>query len=175
MDKIARLQKEWGERLLTFAYSYVHSYPVAEDLVQDVFLKIIESDIDLAKYNNSGALLYTILRNKCLDYIKHKMVEEKHLLDVSQANYLKANKYALEDDSIKFITDNEIHRILKEAINSLPDETKRIFILHKFNDKKYKEIAIICGISQRAVEYQLTKAMQILKKKLGEFYILLLF
>lgn len=166
MDDIGRLRKEWGERLCMFAYSYVHSMDVAEDLVQDVFLKILEQKIDLREYNNAGSFLFTILKNKCLDYIKHKAVEVNHMQDVAQANYLIADKYALEDDSMKIITENETRKQLKEAINSLPHNVKEIFIQSKFKDKTYKEIADKYGITTRQVEYQLFKAMQMLKDKM---------
>lgn len=158
-----------------FAYSYVHSMPVAEDLVQDVFLKILEHGVDLSLYNNTGSLLYTILKNKCLDYIKHKTVEENHAQDVARMNYLVASKYALEDDSIKIITDNEIRKILRDAINSLPDSTREVFILSKFKEKTYQEIAHVKGMSVRQVEYHLFKAMNLLKEKMGKYYILVAF
>lgn len=175
MDKIAKLQKEWEGKLRLFAYQYVRSYPIAEDLVQDVFLKLIESDIDPLQYENIGSFLYTILKNKCIDYIKHKIVEKKYLYSVSEMNYLTANCIALEDESIQLITDNEINKMLREAIMSLPDLTREVFILNKFKKKKYKEIAQICGISERAVEYQMSKATAVLKKILGPHYIFLIF
>ena len=175
MSDIGKLQREWGEKLQLFAYSYVHSYAVAEDLVQDVFLKILEQNIDVSSYRNIGSLLYTILKNKCLDYIKHKTVEENHIQDVVETNYLIASKYALEDDSIKIITDNQIRKILMEAINTLPPQTREVFILSKFKEKKYQEIALMCNLSTRQVEYHIAKAMTHLKDKMGEYYLLLIF
>lgn len=174
-EDIGKLRKEWGEKLHLFAYSYVHSSVVAEDLVQDVFLKILEHKIDISEYNNIGSLLYTILKNKCLDYIKHKVVEENHMQDVADVNYLIASRYALEDDSIKIITDNEIHKILRDAIATLPDTTREIFILSKFKEKKYQEIADLYGISPRQVEYHIFKAMTMLKEKMGKYYLLVIF
>lgn len=174
-NNIGKLRNEWGDKLQLFAYSYVHSSEVAEDLVQDVFLKILEHKINISEYNNIGSLLYTILRNKCLDYIKHKMVENNHMQDVAEKNYLQASKYALEDDSIKIITDNQIRKILRDAIASLPDTTREIFILSKFKDKKYQEIADLYDISSRQVEYHISKAMSILKEKMGKYYLLVIF
>lgn len=174
MDKIGKLKNEWGDKLEMFAYSYVHSWPVAEDLVQDTFLKLLESRTDVSKIENAGSFLYAILKNRCLDWIKHKLVEEKHITDIQQMNYLKASKYALEDDSISYITDIETYRILKSAIDSLPQKTKEIFVLNKLRKKKYSEIALLYGISQRSVEYQITKAMSLLKKRMGAYYIILL-
>ena len=175
MNNIGKLKTEWGERLRVFAYSYVHLFAVAEDLVQDVFLKILEQQIDISQYKNIGSLLYTILKHKCLDYIKHKLVEESHIQDIIEANYLLANKYALEDDSIRIITENEIRKILKEAIDSLPPITKEVFIQSKFKEKKYQEIAEMYDITPRQVEYHIYKAMTILKEKMGAYYLLAIF
>ena len=175
MDNITKLQKEWGGKLRLFAYQYVRSYPIAEDLVQDVFLKLIESEIDITQYNNIGSLLYTILRNKCINYIKHKLVEDKYLYSISELNYLTAHQIALEDESIQMINNNEINKMLRDAIMSLPELMREVFILSKFKKKKYKEIAQICGISPRSVEYQMSKATSILKKVLGPYYIIAIF
>lgn len=175
MNNIGKLKTEWGERLRVFAYSYVHSFTVAEDLVQDVFLKILEQQIDISEYKNIGSLLYTILKHKCLDYIKHKLVEESHIQDIMEANYLLANKYALEDDSIRIITENEIRKILREAIGSLPPITREVFIQSKFKEKKYQEIAEMYDITPRQVEYHIYKAMSILKEKMGAYYLLAIF
>lgn len=175
MNNIGKLKTEWGERLRVFAYSYVHSFAVAEDLVQDVFLKILEQQIDISEYKNIGSLLYTILKHKCLDYIKHKLVEESHIQDIIEANYLLANKYALEDDSIRIITENEIRKILREAIASLPPITREVFIQSKFKEKKYQEIAEMYDITPRQVEYHIYKAMSILKEKMGAYYLLAIF
>lgn len=174
-DNIGQLRKEWGERLQLFAYSYVHSSAVAEDLVQDVFLKILEQDLDISRYNNVGSLLFTILKHKCLDYIKHRKVEENHVQDVAETNYLLASRYALEDDSIKIITDNEIRSILRSAIDSLPPQTREVFILSKFKNKRYQEIADLCALTPRQVEYHIFKAMSLLKEKMGEYYLLVVF
>ena len=175
MNNIGKLKTEWGEKLRVFAYSYVHSWAVAEDLVQDVFLKILEQKTDISQYRNVGSLLYAILKNKCLDYIKHKLVEENHTLDVMEANYLLAGKYALEDESINIITDNQIRKILRDAINSLPPVTREIFIQSKFKEKKYQEIAQMYNMTPRQVEYHIYKAMAALKEKMGAHHLLIVF
>ena len=89
VDNIGKLRKEWGEKLHLFAYSYVHSAVVAEDLVQDVFLKILEQNVDLSEYRSLESFMYTILRNKCLDYIKHKVVVTNHVQNIADLNYLR--------------------------------------------------------------------------------------
>lgn len=175
MDNLGILRTEWGDRLRLFACSYVHSMDVAEDLVQDVFLKILEQNVDLSEYRSLESFMYAILRNKCLDYIKHKVVVTNHVQDIADLNYLRANQYALEDESIKFIVDNEKRKILKDAINSLPSGTRDIFVMNKLKGKTHKEISEATGLTSRQIQYQIYKAVSMLKEKMKEFYILLFF
>lgn len=172
--ELIRLKEEWHGRLKLFAVSYVRNPHDAEDLVQDTYFKLWESGMDITLCENIGALLYTILRNKCLDYIKHKVVELKHNTALTSAyNSLLANQYALEDDSITIITNNQIKEALNKALLKLPPQTREVFIMNKFRDMKYKEIAGELSISVKTVEYHISRAFTLLRKEMGGYYTLL--
>ncbi|MEG0517362.1 MAG: RNA polymerase sigma-70 factor [Bacteroidales bacterium] len=173
-QEFARLKEQWYARLRTFAISYVRDGETAEDLIQDTILKIWESGVDISSCENIGALLYTILRNKCLDYIKHKLVELKHASFITEEyNSLLTNQYALEDNSIHIITNNQIKEALNTALQKLPRQTRDVFVMNKFNDLKYKEIAEELSISVKTVEYHISKAFSLLRKEMGGYYTLL--
>lgn len=166
------LVNEWSSKLKIFAISYVRCNNIAEDLVQETFIKIWESRNDIAKYDNVGALIYTILRNKCLDYLKHKTIELKYNQSrSSEYIYLVANKYALEDESINIITNSQINKALVSAINKLPDHCRKVFIMSRFKQLKNSEIANELSISIKTVEYHKTKAISFLKKEMEEFFL----
>ena len=168
------LKDKWYDKLILFAVSYVKSESAAQDLVQDTFLKIIESVDDVNSIDNMGALLYTILKNKALDYIRHKVVECRHSTSSAEDyRYLLANSYALEDSTIKIIINNQIRKALNEAIDKLPEQTRRVFILNKYDDIKYKEIASRLNISEKTVEYHICKAYSLLRKELGDYYVII--
>lgn len=172
--ELIRLKEEWHGRLKLFAVSYMRNPYDAEDLVQDTYFKFLESGTEIASCDNVGALLYTILKNKCLDYIKHKVVELKHnTVMVAAYNSLLANQYALEDDSITIITNNQIKEALNKALMKLPRQTREVFVMNKFRDMKYKEIAGELSISVKTVEYHISKAFTILRKEMGGYYTLL--
>ncbi|MEF9931036.1 MAG: RNA polymerase sigma-70 factor [Bacteroidales bacterium] len=172
--EISKLKEQWYNRLKIFAISYVRNSQDAEDLVQDTILKIWESEVDIHSCENIGALLYTILRNKCLDYLKHKIVELKHNNTmIEEYNFLVANSYALEDSSINIITNNQIKEALNKALLKLPKQTRKVFILNKYNDLKYKEIAEELSISVKTVEYHISKAFLLLRKEMGGYYALI--
>lgn len=173
-QEFALLKEQWYSRLKMFAISYIHDTQAAEDLIQDTLLKILENGVDIQLCENIGALLYTILRNKCLDYIKHKLVELKHNNSVlDKYNSLLANQYALEDNSIKIITNNQIKEALNKALQKLPKQTRDVFVMNKFKDLKYKEIADELSISVKTVEYHISKAFSLLRKEMGGYYTLL--
>lgn len=173
-QQITQLREQWYSRLRVFAVSYIRNTDDAEDLIQDTILKIWESEIDIPSCENIGALLYTILRNKCLDYIKHKIVELKHNHAITgEYNSLLANMYALEDNSINIITNNQIKEALNKALQKLPKQTRDVFIMNKFNDLKYKEIADELSISVKTVEYHISRAFSLLRKEMGGYYALI--
>lgn len=172
--EILNLKKVWYARLKIFASSYVRDNNASEDLVQDTFLKIIESEINLEECENIGALLYTILKNKCLDFLKHKLVEYKHnSAMLMEYNLLLTNQYALEDNSINIITNNQIKKALNEALDKLPEQTRKVFILCKYQHLKYDEIAQELKISVKTVEYHMSKAFSFLRKEMRGFYVLI--
>lgn len=175
-DAFITLVNEWSSRLKIFAHSYVHCDSDAEDLVQETFIKLWESKKDIAKYDNIGAFIYTILKNKCLDYLKHKTVEVKYSQNVtSEYIYLVTNKYALEDESVNIITDSQINEALVNAIEKLPYNCRKVFILSRFKQLRNSEIAKELSISIKTVEYHKTKAISFLKKEMEEFFIFIFF
>lgn len=167
------LKNEWYHKLSVFARSYVRSSFVAEDMVQDTFIKLWESREDLAKYENIGSFLYTVLKNRCLDYLKHKTLELAYNQQSSEDYiYLLANKYALEDESINLITDAQIKKALLDAVRKLPHSCRNVFILSRFKELKNTEIAEELSISVKTVEYHMTRAISFIRKEMEDYLIL---
>ena len=173
---LSQLRTEWSHKLSVFALSYVRCRFTAEDLVQDTFIKLWESRQDIARYDSVGSFVYTILKNKCLDYLKHKTIELKYnQQSSSEYIYLQANKYALEDESINIITDAQIRKALSNAVGKLPRHCREVFIMSRYNGLKNQEIAMELSISVQTVEYHMTRAISFLKKEMEEYFILIYF
>jgi RNA polymerase sigma-70 factor, ECF subfamily len=171
---LTQLRDELSKKLHVFAISYVRCDFTAEDLVQDTFIKLWESRQDIIKYSNIGSFIYTILRNKCLDYLKHKTIELKYSQQTSSEYlYLQANMYALEDESINIITDAQISKALSEAVKKLPHHSKVVFIMSRYNGLRNSEIAEELSISVKTVEYHMTRAISFLKKEMEKYFIFL--
>lgn len=170
------IKKEWGQKLRIFARSYVRLNGVSEDLVQDTFIKFWEARRTFENEKMIAPYLFTILRNKCLDYLKHKVVEQKfNDITTENYNYWLANIYALEDPSISIITENQIKKALFDAINKMPQLRREIFIMSRFKDMKNQEVAEEMGVSVKTVEYHMTKAISFLREELKDYFVLIYF
>jgi RNA polymerase sigma-70 factor (ECF subfamily) len=170
------IKNEWTWRLRVFARSYVRLDDVSEDLTQDTFIKFWETRGSFENENLLAPYLFTILRNKCLDYLKHKTVEQKYNdTATDNYNYWLANMYALEDSSINIITENQIRKALFDAVAKMPQPRRDIFIMSRFRDMKNTEIADEMSVSVKTVEYHITKSISFLREELKDYFVLLYF
>src|SRR5699024_8033990 len=71
--------RKYHKKLVCFAYTYLHSVPVAEDIVQESFLKLWKRRVMLDPEDSARAYLYQTVRNSALDYKKHEEVKQKNL------------------------------------------------------------------------------------------------
>jgi RNA polymerase sigma-70 factor (ECF subfamily) len=138
-----------------FAYYKCGDSDAALDLVQDAFTKIWEncSKIDFTKVKT---YLLTTVNNLFLNTIKHNKVvlayaKETPNLDTNN----QSPEYLLEEEEFKLK--------LQHAISSLTEAQREVFLMNRIDGKKYREIADILGISQKAVEKRMSGALKTLK------------
>lgn len=167
------IKNVWSQRLRIFARSYVRLNDVSEDLVQETLIKFWETRHTFSNEETIAPYLFTILKNKCLDYLKHKVVEQKYNNTTTEDyNYWIANMYALEDSSINIITENQIKKACFDAISKMPQPRRDIFIMSRFKNMKNQEIAEEMGISVKTVEYHITKSISFLREELKDYFVL---
>lgn len=144
--------------LVYFAMGYVREKELAEDIVQELFMQIWESDTRYMSYTSFKTFLYTSVRNACVNLLKHKEVEEKYL------------QYAgtRETEDLR-VMEEEIYRLLLRAVDELPPRCREVFE-QVLAGKKNDEIAEILKISVLTVKKQKNIGLQILKEKLGKLY-----
>ena len=157
------------ESLCSFVYSYVPDIDAAKDIVQDAFVALWQNR---SKYQPSNTILYAIAKNKALDYIKAN----------HQTKILKGISINLFADIVHTSQDEEsdLREITEEVwsyVETLPTQCRNIFILSRFDNLKNKEIAEQLGISIKAVEKQITKALSLVRMHLlkkGLFLLIIL-
>lgn len=157
-------------KLVRFAKEFVVLEEDAENITQDVFTDLWERRDAINHIENVNAYLFRLVRNRCLDYLKHKVFEQKYVENV-QASFeveLNLKLQSLDRFDVSDISEgNETERLVRDAINSLPKRCRDIFLLSRMKGLKYREISEKLGISVNTVECQMGIALKKLRVKLN--------
>lgn len=167
----------WYSRVKHFAYEYVLSDAEAENITQDVFLDLYQKKELLNYHLNIVAYLFTSVRNRCIDYLRHKILEQEAVSDMQEAFDLKLRmKFdSLEDFNADLLSEDNVKEMIDKALQSLPERCREIFIKSKLEGKKHNEIAEELNISIKTIESQMTIAYKKLREELKNYFPLLLF
>lgn len=141
-----------------FAYYKCGDRDAALDLVQEAFIKIWEncSKIDFSKVKT---YLLTTVNNLFLNSIKHQKVVMTYAKDAPTLDITNQSpEYLLEEEEFK--------QKLQNAIASLTTAQREVFLMNRIDGKKYKEIAELLDISQKAVEKRMSGALKTLKAQI---------
>ena len=149
----------YAKRLYHFSMGYLKSTADAEEIVQEVFLKIWDNRIELSTQKSFESYLFTIARNGILNTIRKSKSEQAYL------NYVKINpgKNVLLDEELNF---NELEKAYHEAIEQLSPRRKEIYLLRKEQSLSNAEIATKMNISVKTVENQMTSALSEIRRNL---------
>jgi RNA polymerase sigma-70 factor (ECF subfamily) len=153
-----------------FSQTYVFSRQEAENIVQDVFLYLWEHGEVIDALTNVNAFLFMSVKNRCIDYLrKQTQHRQRHTLSELQEKELELNLYSLQAFDESNLSREEVEAIVTEAIHSLPERCREIFVLSRMEGLRHKEIAARLNISTNTVEGQMTIALRKLKEKLKDY------
>mgnify|MGYP000660763951 FL=1 len=157
-------------KLVRFAKEFVILEEDAENITQDVFADLWERQNSMDHVENVNAYLFRLVKNRCLDHLKHKIFEQKYV-EVMQTSFeieLNLKLQSLDRfDSSDMSVGNDTEILVRTAINSLPKRCRDIFLLSRIEGLKYKEISERLGISVNTVECQMGIALKKLRVKLS--------
>lgn len=138
--------------------SIVNDPDAAEDVIQQLFIKIWDSRADLNVPDSVIAYLTVSARNRALNYLKSSQRKD-------QGESLLLHQVSETDDTlIQKLESKELQTLIDEAIDNLPEKRREIFKLSRFEGLSYKEIAERQQISVKTVEAQMGKALQSLRE-----------
>ncbi len=157
-DVFESVFNNYAKDIKRFIFSKTRDTDLAEDIVQDTFVKIWE-DCEKVVYDTIKSYLYTIANNLFLNIVKHKKVVDNH-----QQGYKKDRT----NESPEFLLLEEEFLIkLEKTIENLPETQREVFLLNRIEKMKYKDIAERLGISIKAVEKRMHGALLVLREKIG--------
>lgn len=171
-NKGIELMFRWYYRpLCSHVVRYVSSKEIAEDIVSDVFYKFHRDKVFANVETSFRAYLFTAVRYSAFDYVR---VETKRSTSLEYAEYVTMRPEQQPDHITQF---EDLYNDVENAINTLPLKRRKIYLMHRYDGKKYGEIASELGLSLRTVESQMYGAMQEVRRIIQAkwFFLLLVF
>ncbi len=168
-DTFEKLFGEFFEPLVTYAFRYVNSWQVAEDIVQDSFLSLwinkeqVDFEAPIKPY------LYRTVYNKSLNYIQQAYVQRR--IEPENTDEL-INRIIMEFNQYDTLLAQEINAEINSVVETLPPQCKNVFQLSRMKNLSNKEIATLLNISEKAVEKHISKALAAIRQHLKKLDLL---
>jgi RNA polymerase sigma-70 factor (ECF subfamily) len=154
--------------LCFFAHKYVKDFEAAKEIVQDAFLSLWEKRETIDMDRPVKSYLTMIIHNKCTNYLRDNRKFDQNILHIE--NLAEVPEY----DGADSMVEEELKNKIDTAIDELPEKCKQIFVMNRYENLKYQEIAVKLEISVKTVETQMSKALQHMRIRLSEYLTVLL-
>jgi RNA polymerase sigma-70 factor (ECF subfamily) len=153
-----------------FVKSYVHNELVAEDIVSESLIRLW-GRMKLQPVEHVSSYLFTILKNSALDHLKHEAVERKafNSLNEKLAREREIRISTLQSCDPDEIFSTEIQQIIHATLATLPEKSRKVFMMSRFENKTNKEIADIFDITVKGVDYHIALAIKALRVSLKDY------
>jgi len=157
-----RLYMAFMPMLMQFAFSIIKNKQLAEEIIEDVFVKIWQHRKDIVKIDNLKLYLYVSTKNTALNYLSRHFRKETLSLDE-----ISMNAAPITYNPEQLLITSEAVKKIEFAINQLPDRCKLIFKLVKEDGLKYNDIAQLLNISVKTIDSQMAIAVQKISKAIN--------
>lgn len=158
-EAFTTLYKKYWKQVYNFSRLYLTSQSVAEEVVQEVFIKVWESRDFMREGDNFKGLLFIITRNLIFNMHRKNLNEDFYKMTVLSA---MESSYDIEEE----IDAKNLSEYIDLLIADLPPRRREIFNLSRKENKSYKEISQLLGVSEKTVENQIGEALKFLRKNL---------
>jgi RNA polymerase sigma-70 factor (ECF subfamily) len=154
--------------LCAYANGFLKDPDNSEEVVQEVMFRIWTKRESLVIDTSVSSYLYRAVRNSCMNVIKHMQVREEYKTRQENNTDDRGNKH---DDPL---IASELGEMIRRAIDRLPMERRKVFILSRYDGLTYQQIAEKLGISVKTVENQMGSALRSLREELKDYLPLVL-
>ncbi|KNF07499.1 RNA polymerase factor sigma-70 RpoD [Gottschalkia purinilytica] len=161
----------YKNKVFGMAYKFTNDYDEAQDLSQEVFLKIYKQIKNFRFESKLSTWIYRICMNTCIDWKRKKEKIKSINFSNMTSEENKDQQIEIKDESLlpeDKIVANEKSQEIHNLIYSLPDKYKTVITMYHFNEMSYEDIAEVLNVPQRTIETRLYRARRILKEKLSK-------
>ena len=149
------------------AYEYVEDYYISQNIVEDVMMSIWEKREQLIISTSVKSYLLASVLNKCIDYLRSRSREAEVFSLESEIG--SSSCYIPDQEMFEQIVSSELEKKIEEIIQSMPEECKKVFLLSRYGNKSYAEIANELNISVNTVKYHIKKALSLFREELKDY------
>jgi RNA polymerase sigma-70 factor, ECF subfamily len=188
-DEVLMLRYQGGDRtsfatlvrrhktpVFNFVLRQVRAPAVAEDITQDVFVRVVQGSNDFRHNSRFSTWVYTIAKNLCIDHAR-KMSHRKHAsLDHSASGEPDGPTLGdkVSDPHPRSSVDRtaiggELEAHIRRAVEELPEDQREVFLLREVANIPFKEIADMAGVSENTIKSRMRYALERLQKALAEY------
>lgn len=171
----ALLVKRYQGPLYNFALRHLRNPSGAEEVVQDAFVRLVQSAGEFKHEARFSTWMFTIVRNLCIDQLrkralrKHPSLDEAKRSDEGDGPTLGEQTADTRADVERGAVSTEIRERVLAAVDQLPDEQREVFLMREVSNLPFKEIAEIVGIPENTVKSRMRYALERLQEALSEF------
>jgi len=146
--------------LLYFSVGITGRRDVSEEIIQDLFYYIWKERESIQILRSLKGYLYTSVRNRSLQFLEHEKIDEKYRSQNS------ISTYGSESNGQDMLEFRELEEIVIMSMAKMPQRRVRIFRMHRFENKKYSEIAKALSVSVKTIEAEISKALKTIRKEI---------
>lgn len=176
VDAFRSLVRRHQRALYNFALRQVRAPSVAEDIVQDVFVRIVQNVQTFKEESRFSTWAYTIARNLCIDHLR-KGVHRRHAsLDQPTSGDDDGEGVPLGEKvagstmaADRTVIGKQLQAHIRAAVEALPEDQREVFLMRQVSELPFKEIAEIVGVSENTVKSRMRYALERLQGALAEF------
>ena len=172
-----QLFTDYQGRFIRFANTYVRDIAVAEDFTIEALMYYWEKRHRLEEFKDIPLYILVTLKNKCLDYLQRERTWNniaENLLSNKEWE-LQMRISSLEACEPETLFSNEVQELVNQALAKLPEKSRHIFIMSRYEGKNYQTIAKETNLSVKSIEFHISKALNLLRKELKDYLPCLLF
>ncbi len=158
-----RFTNATGTTVLLPLFAFFTRKKLAEDIVQEVFIKLWERRTEL-DITYPAAYLRKAVHNRVLNAIRHQKTDERFYIRLASITS------ELLEENPHFLKENE--QLLQQVINSLPNECRETFLLSRVHQYTYKEIADQLQVSEKTIEKRISRALQHIRKNFYQYMLM---